>query len=153
MKSQIGNLHVFFDGVDALLDFFCREMGSGSLLGRRCWLEDVEAIEYSERTLSRLDVRLNVDATGVWLAIRTGIRDGLTTSESPAGTWHVNVIQWSNTYLKLEVKLKDHHQRQTDLQTMYRLCFVVLLMRSMMYVESFLSMATRKENQFKKRKF
>jgi hypothetical protein len=62
--------------------FFGRVIGNGSLLGRRCWLEDVDAIECSERTLSRLDVRLNVDAIGVVAATAIGICDGLV-SESP----------------------------------------------------------------------
>jgi hypothetical protein len=45
-------------------------------------VEDVEATECSERTLSRLDVRLNVDATGVVVEMATGICDGFA-SESP----------------------------------------------------------------------
>jgi len=39
-------------------------------------VEDVDAIECSERTLSRLDVRLNVDVTGVVEATAIGICDG-----------------------------------------------------------------------------
>ncbi len=45
-------------------------------------MEDVDAIECSERTLSRLDVRLNVAVVGVVAATGTGICDGLV-SESP----------------------------------------------------------------------
>ncbi len=46
-------------------------------------MEDADAIECSERTLSRLDVRLNVDVTGVVAAIAIGICDGFA-SESPS---------------------------------------------------------------------
>lgn len=59
----------------------CRDTGNGSLLGRRCD-EDDDATECSERTLSRLDVRLSVDVIGVLEATATGICDGLA-SESP----------------------------------------------------------------------
>jgi hypothetical protein len=45
-------------------------------------VEDVDATECSERTLSRLDVRLNPDVTGVVAATGTGICDGFA-SESP----------------------------------------------------------------------
>ncbi|CAF5104901.1 unnamed protein product [Rotaria sp. Silwood1] len=61
----------FFTGVVPLVVFLCRDIGNGSLLGRRC-CEDVDAIECSERTLSRLDVRLNVDVTGVVAATAIG---------------------------------------------------------------------------------
>ena len=40
-------------------------------------VEDVDATECSERTLSRLDVRLNVDVLGVVEATAIGICDGL----------------------------------------------------------------------------
>jgi hypothetical protein len=58
--------------------------GSGSLLGRRrpCCIEDVETKEFSERMLSRLDVRLREDAAGVYMVIAIGICDGFA-SESP----------------------------------------------------------------------
>lgn len=72
----------FFVGVVPLVVFLCRDTGNGSLLGRRCCVEDVDAIECSERTLSRLDVRLNVDAIGVVAATGIGMCDGLA-SESP----------------------------------------------------------------------
>ncbi len=62
--------------------FLFRDTGNGSLLGRRC-VEDVDAIECSERTLSRLDVRLKVDVIGVVAATAIGICDGFA-SESPS---------------------------------------------------------------------
>ena len=68
-------------GVVPLLVFLCRETGNGSLLGRR-GVEDVDATDCSERTLSRLDVRLNVADRGVVGATGTGICDGRA-SESP----------------------------------------------------------------------
>lgn len=74
--------YVFFTGVVTLAPFFCRDTGNGSLLGRLCCEDDVDATECSERTLSRLDVRLNVDVSGVVAAIGIGICDGFN-SESP----------------------------------------------------------------------
>ncbi len=68
-------------GVVPFAGFLFRDTGNGSLLGRR-WVEDVDVTECSERTLSRLDVRLNVEATGVVGATAIGICDGLA-SESP----------------------------------------------------------------------
>lgn len=68
-------------GVVPLDDFLCRDTGNGSLLGRRC-VEDVDVTDCSERTLSRLEVRLNVDVIGVVGATGIGICDGLA-SESP----------------------------------------------------------------------
>ncbi len=73
----------FFSGVVPLVAFLCRDTGNGSLLGRLCCVEDVDAIECSERTLSRLDVRLNVDVPGVVAATGIGICDGFA-SESPS---------------------------------------------------------------------
>ncbi len=69
-----------FAGVVPFVAFLCRVTGNGSLLGRR--EEDVDAIECSDRTLSRLDVRLNVDVPVVVEATAIGICDDLT-SESP----------------------------------------------------------------------
>ena len=73
-------LQEFLVGVVPFVPFLCRETGNGSLLGRR-W-EEVDATECSDRTLSRLDVRLNVEVNGVVEATGTGISDGRA-SESP----------------------------------------------------------------------
>jgi len=53
--------------------FLFRDIGKGSLLGRRCCVEDVDTNECSERILSRLDVRLNVDVAGVYIEVGIGI--------------------------------------------------------------------------------
>ncbi len=60
-------------GVVAFVVFLYRDIDTGSLLGRRCCVEDVDANECSERTLSRLDVRLNVDVAGVYNEVGIGI--------------------------------------------------------------------------------
>lgn len=59
-----------------LLVFFCRDIASGSLLGRRCCDEEVEATECSDKILSRLEVRLNVVDIGVVIVVGIGICDG-----------------------------------------------------------------------------
>ncbi len=60
-------------GVVSFIVFLNRDIGNGSLLGRRCCVEDVDANECSERILSRLDVRLNVDVAGVYILVGIGI--------------------------------------------------------------------------------
>lgn len=90
-------LQGFLVGVVPLLVFFCRTTGSGNLLGRR-WVEEFEAIECSERTLSRLDVRLNPGVTGVLPATATGICDGLK-SKSPLNEEHNHRFNFPSTDL------------------------------------------------------
>jgi hypothetical protein len=69
-------------GVVPWVAFLRRDTGTGSLLGRRCCVEDVDTYECSERILSRLDVRLIVDFAGVCMKVEIGIRDCFV-SESP----------------------------------------------------------------------
>lgn len=74
----------------ALAVFLGRATGRGSLLGRcrRCCVEYVDAIDVSERILSRLDVRLRVDVAGVYMETAMGICEGFA-SESPEDEFEV----------------------------------------------------------------
>ena len=76
--------HELLTGVVLLIDIRYREIGKGSLLARRtdCWEGVDERKECSEMTLSRLDVRLNMDGAGVNIAQGTGIWEGFTPESS-----------------------------------------------------------------------
>ena len=62
-------------------------------------MEDVDATDCSERTLSRLDVRLNVVAPGVVAGTAIGISEGLA-SESPEEFVRVTFFEKENILLR-----------------------------------------------------
>lgn len=111
---KVRDFHEFLAPVDPLLDFFCRDIASGSLLGRRCWDEEVEATECSDKILSRLEVRLSVVDSGVVIAIATGICDGF--------------ISESAKYYKEKIDiLSSIHQIKTKIskKTFRNFCFAL----------------------------